>query len=240
MAKLQKINLDELPEFVALDPKRQAIARGIAQGVSYSRAVKSVGLNATREKRNPDLQRVLWILKMGVDPEGQPATAAGQLDVYECARRLGWLLGDDTQEPSRDVEHVMWILDEDDWMHTEIGVPRQITSRPDRLTDDQIARYHTRMEEVYPKDRQPCSFCGVMVFHGRRVCDSCLPKCRCGQASCPASQCRENAQPVPAAYVQPSRPVVDVPTLRVSKCQRCGRTTPGGVLLCDACSGIVW
>jgi hypothetical protein len=84
------INLDELPEFKALDPKRQTVARGISQGVSYSKAIAAVGLNATRERRNPMLQRVLWLISMGVSPEGKPAgmTQDAAPSIYDEAAAL--------------------------------------------------------------------------------------------------------------------------------------------------------
>jgi hypothetical protein len=84
----QPINLDELPEFKALDPKRQTVARGISQGVSYSKAIAAVGLNATRERRNEKLQRVLWLLHMGPTPEGQAPAAAGEPSIYDQAAAL--------------------------------------------------------------------------------------------------------------------------------------------------------
>jgi hypothetical protein len=87
MTRKQTIDLDSLPEFLALDTKRQTVARGIQQGVSYSKAITSVGLNATRERRNPMLQRVLWLISMGVSPEGKAPTAA-EPSIYELAAEI--------------------------------------------------------------------------------------------------------------------------------------------------------
>jgi hypothetical protein len=90
MTRKQTIDLDSLPEFLALDTKRQTVARGIQQGVSYSKAITSVGLNATRERRNPMLQRVLWLISMGVSPEGKPAGRSqdDQPSIYDEAEAL--------------------------------------------------------------------------------------------------------------------------------------------------------
>jgi hypothetical protein len=79
------MKIEELPEYAALDARRQKIARDVANSATLTTACRAVNLNATREKKNLDLQRCLWKFKTGVDPTAQDTAP---LSIYEEAAAL--------------------------------------------------------------------------------------------------------------------------------------------------------
>jgi hypothetical protein len=82
----QPSKLFGLREYRALDEKRRQVARAmLLSDRSLTRACRDARLNASREKRNVDLQKCLWAFNQPGNRDAQPVE---ELSIYERADRL--------------------------------------------------------------------------------------------------------------------------------------------------------
>jgi hypothetical protein len=222
----------------ALNPKRRAaVAAILLEDKSFTAACEAAGLNPSRETKNQQLQYCLkWFDYQQKLPTASQDSAmhAGDLSIYEKTRRLEWLLGDQSEQPEPAVENILWKFEPEDritYLDSVLGI-HELPARPSALPADQIAAYEQHMNEIYPRDRRLCSFCGATIFGGDTVCGPCQPKRR--DKIAPATPKLDVAPAVqPAPQISDVAP--DTNVRRLSKCQQCGRTTPAGCLICDGC-----
>jgi hypothetical protein len=243
----------------ALDDRRKKLVSAILiYGQTFSAAARVAKLNQSREQKNP---KVLNCLKAfgheisgGAGLFGEPGTSEdGNLNVYEQARRLSWLVGDRSQDPPAELEEIPWNLSAEDrafWSNLGLEIT-QLPARPDTAPAEVIAAWNAWCKAKSVADdaskraqhlaRHPnCDGCSNAldpanaVIRGINVvCPACADLWNrtgtCPKPNEPARACAVDVQPPP-----PSEP-------QTSRCSRCGRTTPQGVGLCSDCStGVNW
>lgn len=106
------MEFEKIRGYSALNPQRQAVVRAVIGGQALTPACKLVGLNAGRERKNADLQAVLFRARMAIAKAepitegaapvaqaiGQQITVPAKLEAgmsaqmqaafYECSRRI--------------------------------------------------------------------------------------------------------------------------------------------------------
>jgi hypothetical protein len=137
----QQTRLYGLPEYRRLDDKRKKVARAMLLGdASLTAACRDAGLNASREKKNVDLQKCVWRFNHRDTSAGDGGPDVPFLSLYEKARRIAWLLGETTEAPDPAVEQIVWKLAPEEQIP---GLPDllELPARPTPLPADQIAAY---------------------------------------------------------------------------------------------------